>query len=172
MYPKAMIFLTVIGVSLSLVLGLFSVIALEGVAVLVAVFIGIPTLITQLNVKPKKKERKQEQEVKTEEKDILREETLRVSPKDAYSYELELKRGGVLKGQISSDSHINIYLVNSANFKRWNRDRTFHSEYTNESVLKTKIDYEIPKRGTWYLLMENHGRKTAIVKVYLYLSEF
>jgi len=171
MYPKAMIFLAVIGVFLSLVLGLFSVITVEVVAILVAVFIGIPTLITQLNIKPKKKERKQEQEVKTEEKEILREETIRVNPKDAYYYELELKRAGVLKGEISSDSHIDIYFVNSTNFKKWDKNRTFYHEYCNESVLETKIDYEVPRSGTWYLLMENNGRKTAIVKVYLYLSD-
>ena len=168
MYPKAMIFLVIVGVSLSLLLGLFSVITLEVVALLVMVFIGIPTLITQVNVKPKEGE--QEQEVKTEEKEILREETIRVSPQDAYYYVFELKRGEVLRGEISSDSHIDIYFVNNTNFKKWDKDRTFYHEYCNESVLETKIDYEVPKSGTWYLLMENNGRKTAIVKVFLYLS--
>lgn len=174
MYPKAMIFLTVIGVSLSLVLGLFSVIIVEVVAILVAVFIGIPTLVTQLNVKPKKKERKQEQEVKTEEKDIIREETIHVGRGHAYYYQFEqneLKRGEHLEGEISSDSPINIYFVDKTNFKKWDKERTFNYEYANESVFETKIDYEVPKRGAWYLLMENNGRKTAIVKVYLYLSD-
>ena len=170
MYRKVMIFFSIVGVSLSLVLGLFSIITWEVVAILVAVLIGIPTLITQVNVKPKEEERKQEQEVKTEEKEILREETINVSPHDAYYYVFELKRGEILKGEISSDSHIDIYFVNNTNFKKWNKDRTFDSECSNESVLKTKIDYEVPKRGTWYLLMENNGRKTAIVKVLLYLS--
>ena len=169
MYRKVMMFFSIVGVSLSLVLGLFSIITWEVVAILVAVLIGIPTLITQVNVKPKE-EREQEQEVKTEEKEILREETIRVSPQDAYYYVFELKRGETLKGEISSDSHIDIYFVNSTNFKKWDKKRTFSFEYCNESVLKTKIDYEVPKRGTWYLLMENNGRKTAIVKVLLYLS--
>ena len=164
-----MIFLVIVGVSLSLLLGLFSVITLEVVALLVMVFIGIPTLITQVNVKPKEGE--QEQEVKTEEKEILREETINVSPHDAYYYVFELKRGEILKGEISSDSHIDIYFVNSTNFKKWDKERTFNYEYCNESVLKTKIDYEVPKRGTWYLLVENNGRKTAIVKVFLHLSD-
>lgn len=131
------------------------------------VFIGIPALITQVNVKPKEQS---EQEVKPKERDILREETIRVSPKDALYYEFELKRGENLKGEISSDSHIDIYFVDNTNFKKWDKDRTFDFEYCNESVLETKIDYEVPKRGTWYLLMENNGRKTAIVKTLLYLS--
>jgi len=77
MYPKAMVFLAIVGVSLSLLLGLFSVITLEVVALSVMVFIGIPTLMTQVNVKPKEEERKQEQE-----RDILRDETIRMKPQD------------------------------------------------------------------------------------------
>lgn len=166
MYRKVVLFFGIVGVSLSLVLGLLSVITWEVVAILVAIFIGIPTLITQVNVKPKEEE--QEQEVKTEEKEILREETIRVSPHDAYYYVFELKRGETLKGEISSDSHIDIYFVNNTNFKKWDKERDFYSECSNESVLETKIDYEVPKRGTWYLLIENNGRKSATVKVCLY----
>ena len=114
-----MMFLCIVGVSLSLVLGLFSVILWQIVAVLVAVFIGIPSLIlTQVNAKPKEEEREQEQEVEAEEKDILREETIRVSPKDAYYHEFELKRGENLKGEISSDVPIDIYFVNNTSFKK------------------------------------------------------
>lgn len=169
MYPKAMIIVAILGVSVSLVLGLFSVITLEVVALLVAVFIGIPTLITQVKVKPKE-EKEQKQEVKKEEKQILRDETIRVSPHDKYYNVLELDRGDTLKGEISSESHMDIYFVDRSNFKKWDKDRDFNYEYCSESVLKTKIDYEVPKSGTWYLLMENNGRKTAIVKVFLYLS--
>ena len=168
MYPKAMIFLAIVGVSLSFLLGLFSVITLEIVALLVMVFIGIPTLISQVNVKP----REGGEEGKAEEKEILREETTRVSPQDAYYYVFELKRGDVLKGEISSNSAIDIYFVDNTNFKKWDKNRTFDNEYCNESVLETKIDYLVPKKGTWYLLIENNGRKTAIVKAFLYLSEF
>ena len=169
MYPKAMGFIALVGVSLSLVLGLFSVIAWEVVTVLVAVFIGIPTLITQVNVKPKEEEREQKREVKPKERDILREETIRVSPHAyGYYYEFELSRGEHLKGEISSDSPIDIYFVDNANFKKWDKNRTFDNEYCNESVLETMIDYVAPRKGTWYLIMENNGRKSAIVKVCLY----
>ena len=171
MYPKAMIFLAIVGVSLSLVLGLTSVVTWQIVTILIAVFIGMPTLITQVNIKPKEQE-EQEQEVKTEEKEILREETIRVSPQDAYYYVFELTRGEILKGEISSDSHIDIYFVNNTNFKKWEKERTFNYECCNESVLETKIDYKVPRKGTWYLLVENNGKKTAIVKAFLYLSEF
>lgn len=171
MYPKAMILIAVVGVSLSLLLGSFSVITLEVVVLSVMVFIGIPTLISQVNIKPKEGG-EQEPEAKTEEKEILRDETIRISPQDAsYYYVFELKKGEILKGEISSDNHIDIYFVDNTNFKKWDKGRVFFDcEYSNESVLKTKIDYLVPRRGTWYVLIENNGKKTAIVKVYLYLT--
>ncbi len=175
MYRKIMLLFGIVGVSLSLALGLLDVITWQIVPVLLAVSLGIPSLIltyekltSEVKVKPREKE--QEQEVKPEEKEILREETIRVSPQDAYYYLFELKRGEILKGEISSNSHIDIYFVNSTNFRKWDKDRRFEPECSNESVLKTKIDYEVPKRGKWYLLMENNGRKTAIVQILLYLS--
>ena len=175
MYRKAVLSFGILGVTLSLVLGLSLVITWQIVAVLIAVSMGIPTLILSYEklklipeVSAKPKEERTEQEIITEEKEILREETIRVSPHNAYYYVFELKRGETLKGEISSNSHIDIYFVNNTNFKRWDKDKTFNSEYCNESVLETKIDYEVPKRGTWYLVMENNGRKSAKVKVCLY----
>ena len=166
-----MILIATVGVSLSLLLGLFLVIELEVVALLVAVFIGITTLISQLNVKPKEDKREPKQVIETEEKEVFKDETIRASPDHAYYYEFELERDDILKGEISSTSHLDIYFVNKTNFKKWDKERDFNSECSNESVLKTKINYEAPRSGTWYLLMENNGRKTAIVKVYLYLSD-
>ncbi|MCW4042599.1 MAG: DUF1883 domain-containing protein [Candidatus Bathyarchaeota archaeon] len=177
MYRKVIMLFGIVGVSLSLVLGLISVITWQIVAVLIAVSLGIPSLILtheklkpEVSVKPIEERREQEQEIVIEERNILREETIHVSPAaDGYYYELELKRGENLKGEIISDSPIDIYLVDSTNFKKWDKDRTFYHEYCNESVLKTKIDYVVPKKGTWYLIIENNGRKSAKTKVYLYI---
>ena len=142
--------------------------------VLITVSLGIPSLIltyekltSEVKVKPKENENKQQ--VKTEEKEILREETIRVSPNDEFYYEFELTRGDNLKGKISSSSHIDIYFVNDDNFKKWEKDKKFTYEYCNESVFETNIDYIVPRKGTWYLLIENNGRKTAKVKVLFYI---
>lgn len=167
----------IIGVSLSLVLGLFSVISWQLVAVLVAVSLGIPSLIlthekitSEERVKPKEEGIEQEQEI-VEEKVILRDETLRVSRDFSHYFELELKRGDNLKGEISSDAPIDIYFVDKTNFEKWDKGRVrFDYEYCAESVLETKIDYEVPKKGAWYVLIENNGRKSAVVKIYLYLA--
>jgi len=160
---------------LSLVLGLFLVVTWQIVAVLIAVSIGIPSLVlsyekvrltSEVSAKPDK-ERK-EQEITTEDKGVLRDETIRVGPHDAYSYVLEFGRDETLKGEISSNSHLDIYFVNNTNFMKWEKGKAFECEYSSESVLNTKIDYEVPKRGIWHLVIENNGRKTAKIKLYLY----
>jgi len=153
---------------LSLVLGLFSIIALEAVAILIAVFIGIPTLITQVKARPKEEEMEREQESRAEEKEILCDETIRVGPNDSSYYEFELSRGENVRGEISSDIAVDIYFVDKTNFKKWERDRSFNYEDSNESVLEAKIDYVAPRKGAWHLLIENNGRKSAKVKVRLY----
>ena len=163
-----MIILAIIGVILSLIVGFLTIVNWDVVGVFIAVSLGIPTLVTQVKAKPK--QNNYEQEVKTEEKEILREDTIRVSPTEKFSYEFELTRGDNLKGEISSSSHINIYFVNNTNFKKWDKDRTFTYEYCNESVFETKVDYVVPRKGTWYLLIENKGRKSAKVKVLFYIS--
>ena len=168
MYSKAMISLAIIGVFLSLSLGFFSVVSWEIVGVFIAVSLGIPTLIAQVKVKPKEKE--QEQEIKLEEKIILRDETIRVRPHCYHFYELGFTRGENLKGTVSSSNHIDIYFLNVTNFKKWEKDIKYHSEYCTESVFETNIDYVVPRTGTWYMLIENNGRKTAKVKVLLYIS--
>jgi len=167
MYPKAIIILAIIGVTLSLIMCFFSLVTWEMAGVLITVFLGIPVLLSQVKAKPKEKEHKQE--VKAEEKEILHEETIRVSPKQDVYYDSQLVRGDNLKGKISSSSHIDILIVNQTNFKKWEKDKTFYYEYYTESVFETTIDYVVPRKGMWYVLIENNGRKTAKVKVLLYL---
>lgn len=169
-----MVIFAIVGVSLSLMLGLASVITWQIAAVLIAVSLGIPSLIltyeearSEASAEPKKR-KTEEEEVITEVKDILREETIRVSPLDGYFYEFELTRNDHLRGEITSTSHIDIYFVDERNFKKWGKERDFIYENCNESVLEAKIDYLVPKKGTWYLIMENNGRKSAKVKVCLY----
>jgi len=172
MYRVVILLLGLLGVTLSLVLGLFLAVTWQIVAVLIAVSIGIPSLILtyetqrlEERVKPKKEKREQET---VAEEDILRHETIRIGPHDAYSYEFKLKRDDTLKGEISSDTHIDIYFVNNTNFMKWEKGKTLECEYSSESVLRTKIDYEVPKRGLWHLIIENNGRKSAKVRVYLF----
>lgn len=102
------------------------------------------------------------------EEEILRNETISVRPSLGFAYELELKRGDSVKGKITSNSPVDIYFLDIDNFEKWDKDKRFNPEHSSESVLDTQIDFGVPKRGKWFLIIENNGRKLATVEVLLY----
>lgn len=120
-----------------------------------------------ISVPSEKKERKQYPE---EEKEILRKETIVVRPSKGYSYDFDFVEGDYLKGEISSTSCIDIYFVDDVNFDKWDRDKSFEVEDSNEDVLESNINYFVPADGAWHLIIENNGRKSARVKVRLYVT--
>ena len=122
----------------------------------------------KVNINVPSAKKKKPQNTSDEEKDFLRKETIVVSPSDSYYYEFEFTRGEELEGKISSTSPIDTYFVDDSNFDKWNRGKSFEMEDSNEAVLDTMIYYLVPSRGTWYVIIENNGRKTAKVNVKLY----
>ncbi len=122
-----------------------------------------------ITVASKKEEHPQSSQA--EKKAFIRKETIVVKPSDGYSYEFRLMKDDHLKGKIVSDNPIDVYFVDWLNFEDWTGNRDFESEDCNEGVLETEIDYVTPRKGSWYLIMENRGRVPAKVKVRLYTEE-
>jgi hypothetical protein len=175
MYQKTIVFLGIIGVALSLILGLLSVIMWQAVAILITVSLGIPSLIlayerfrSDVNSKPKEGKKEQEQMEMVKERVTLHEEEIVARPNNGYYYDLQLTKNDHLKGEIVSTEPVDIYFVYGINLDKWFRSKTFDYEDCNEDVLEAKIDYLAPKNGPWYLIIENNGRKIAKVKVHLY----
>ena len=167
MYPKTMAFVAIFGVALSLCLGFFSIINWQIATGLITVFIGIPTLLSQVKVKPK--EKKDEQKVKAENRSF-QEEAMCIMGKDANYYDFDMKRGERLQGEISADVPLNIYFMNLTNFRRWDKGRDFAFEYGTENVYETKMNYAVPRKGTWFLAIENTGTIEANVEVRLFIT--
>ena len=118
--------------------------------------------------KPKEVKKEQEQTPLTQEKEAIeKKETIVVSPNESYFYEFELLRNDRVKGDISSTTRLDIYFLDEVNFDKWDRDRSFYPENCNEGILETSIDYEAPRKGTWYVVIENNGRKSGTVKISL-----
>jgi len=62
-----------------------------------------------------------------------------------------------------------VLFVDESGFDKWSKGRKyFEPECSNDSVLETNIDYLVPKKGKWYVIIENNGKKSATVKVQLY----
>ncbi len=94
----------------------------------------------------------------------------RVCPCESCIYEFELIEGEQLKGLISSSCEIDIYFVNNSNFSAWLSGQSFNHECCKESVSYAEIHYSASKEGTWYLLIENNGKKTANIEIMLNVS--
>ena len=162
MYRGFLILVSVIGIILSLVLGFFSFIIWEVAGILIAISIGVPALIAQQTtdttiLNHKKHGRK-----------YLRNETISVSPIDDYYYELELEKNKPLKGLITSDYPVSVYFLDEKNYRKWDKDKNYDCEGCYESVLKAEIKFDVPKDGTWFVTIENNGRRTAKTRVMLY----
>jgi hypothetical protein len=113
----------------------------------------------------------EERETTQDEKEEapLRERVV-VAPSEGYSYQFEgLVKGDHVRGEIASTSPIDVFFMDEFNFDKWDRGRRyFEPEDSNNSVLETTIDYATPRKGKWYVIIENKGRKSATVKVHLY----
>ena len=119
-----------------------------------------------INVDSGKKE--QEEYSMEIEKEIIYKDTIVVEKNGVY-YDHKFIRGEHLVGEISSNSAIDIYFVDEVNFDKWNRDKSFKYEECRENVLDTYFDFLIPKKGMWYVLIENSDDDTIVtVKVLLY----
>jgi len=177
MFRLAILGVAVVGVVVSLTLGFLMLVPWEVSSILVTVLIGIPSLIlAYLSIK----ERKSAKEVKPLEKALERheqgqqaqtilEETCVVDAENYVFYDLELKMGQELKGEISSDERINFFFLTKYGLARFENNEDFSYEYGSDSVLKSKVQFTYPKTGKLYLVIENEGKDQATVDIHLFV---
>jgi hypothetical protein len=116
-------------------------------------------------------EKKEEEKPPMEENEILRKETIVISPSDGYSYEFQCMEGDHLKGEILSNNRIDVYFVDELNLGKWQKGKSFDYEDSSEAILEANVDYLAPTEGTWHLIIENNGRKSATIKIQLYVKK-
>jgi hypothetical protein len=122
----------------------------------------------QININVPPREKEQAQKSLTKEREFRKKEKIVIGPKEGCYYDFELSKGNHVKGEISSSSPIDICFLDSVNFDKWDRERRFEYEDSNEGILETIIDYVVPTKGTWYVAIDNNGRKSATVEVHLH----
>ena len=79
-----------------------------------------------------------------------------------------MEKGNPLKGQIKSTYPVDVYFLDEKNFEKWNKEKNHDCEGCYESVLNAEIKFDVPKDGTWFVTIENNGRRTAKTRVMLY----
>jgi hypothetical protein len=73
------------------------------------------------------------------------------------------------RGEIKADTPINIYFMGGLNFDKYYRNKTFEYEYDSEDFWEGSIEYSAPRKDEWFFAMENEGKESVEVKVYLHV---
>tara|TARA_B100000315_G_C14252510_1_gene440405 strand:- start:89 stop:418 length:330 start_codon:yes stop_codon:yes gene_type:complete len=93
-----------------------------------------------------------------------------IKAKDYDYYNYDLNEDELLTGTISSDTTINVYIMDSKNLRYYEDRKEFSGEIEKEYIKNTSIDFVCPKTGKWHLLMENYEEDDANVNLKIKLT--
>lgn len=102
---------------------------------------------------------------------VIAEEVISIKARDHAYYYYKLSKGSKLKGEISSDVPIDVLFLDEKNFDRFERKRNFETEDATVDIYETKVAFVAPKKGNWFIALNNGKKTPAKVKVHLYLEE-
>jgi len=177
MFRLAIIGIAVVGVVVSVTLGFSMLVPWEVSSILVTASMGIPSLVlAYLSLKEKRSlkevkpsERVSEKYAQIRQPRIILEETCVVDTEEYVSYDLDLKKGEELQGEISSDERINFFFLTKYGLTRFENNEDFSYDYGSESVLESKVHFTPLKTGTLCLVIENEGEDKATVTIHLFV---
>ncbi len=101
----------------------------------------------------------------------LAEELTLVRPHATALYNSRLSKGDRIKGEVTSDIPINVLFMDEINADKIERGKKNESKDGTYDVYQTKILFTAPRKGNWFVALENKSKTPAKVKVYLYTEE-
>lgn len=171
-----LIIITGIGiVSLLIVLSFLGILSWVVTGVLSTFIIGIVGWIlnylskAEEKITPRIKEKLPERIEQLKQPKTILEETCEVEGEGYVFYTLDLRKGKMVKGKVSSDETINLFFLTKYGFTNFEKNRDFSYDYGGESILKKKIRFTPSKTGVCYLVIENEGEDPATVDIHLFV---
>jgi len=76
-------------------------------------------------------------------------------------YPIQLKEGETLRGEVSADGPVNVFLVTRRNLTKFENEEDFWYEDGDEKVARTTIDFKAPRDGEWFLVVDNAGEESV-----------
>lgn len=119
--------------------------------------------------KPREKEVKTKDEVEDRPKKIQR-KTIKVRVEEYDELRLNLRKGDLITGKISSDGFFNVYFLTESSFKSFKNDYNFHDLGGSENVSHFEPEFEAPRKDTFYVVLQNADKKNIVVNVELFSS--
>ncbi len=145
--------------------------------VLVAGIIGVLVWGFKGKINPKLRIEKDEDETQYEEESVesddekeeekIARKTIKLRLEEFEEIKLYLRRDEKLRGEISSDGFFDFFIMTESSFKSFKKDNTFHYLDGGEAVSHFEVDCEIPRRGIYFIVIENTDDKNIVVNVNL-----
>jgi len=93
--------------------------------------------------------------------------TIKIHVDEHDDLKLNLKRGQIIRGEISSDGFFNIYFLTPSSFRSFKKEYGF--QYLgDEEVLHYESNFEVPSKGIYHIVFQNADKKNIVVSVNLY----
>jgi len=74
---------------------------------------------------------------------------------DYLSFDLDMKKGEEVVGEVSSSGDVNLYIMNDENVTALDSDQEFWYEAGLEGVRGGSLRFVAPEDGDWFLIVEN-----------------
>ena len=94
--------------------------------------------------------------------------TIKIRLDNFHELKLSLKKGQVIRGEVSSDGFFNIYFLTESSFRSFKNDYSFQYLDGDDEVSNFTSDFEIPHKGIYYVVFQNADRKNIVITVDLY----
>lgn len=94
--------------------------------------------------------------------------TIKIRLEESDELKLNLKRGEIIRGEISSDGFFNIYFLTESSFRSFKNDYSFQSLDGAEDVSHFEVNFEIPRKGIYHVVFQNADKKNIVVTINLY----
>ncbi len=86
---------------------------------------------------------------------------------DYETFSYRLNEGSILRGRISSDTAINVFLVDTQNLNLFEDEHEFDYLEGSEKITRFSFDFPVPKTHDWHIIIENENQEPAEVDIKL-----
>ena len=106
-------------------------------------------------------------EVFSRTKGKLYNETISLKAREYAFYDFRLSRGEKVTGETISNEPVDVYFLDEKNFERFERKKNFEEQDETEDVYEAKLEFEAPRKGKWFVVIDNQNKTSTKVKVQL-----
>ena len=131
---------------------------------------GFKHKITKITQERKTKLNNEQTSLKKEKPKTISRKTIKIRLEEYNEIKVNLKRGEIITGKLSSDGFFNIYFLTESSYHSFKNDNNFKMLDGEEDVKHYTPSFEVSRKGIYYIIFDNADRKNIVVDVDLYVE--